>query len=103
MLTKAGPRAGNTGYAQGGIAAAIGSGDSTAQHIADTLAAGDGLCDERAVTVLCENGPRYVRELMAWGADFDRRPDGEPELGLEAAHTVRRVRHARDATGRTIG
>jgi L-aspartate oxidase len=103
ILTKAGPRAGNTGYAQGGIAAALGPGDSTAQHIADTLAAGDGLCDEGAVTVLCEDGPRYVRELMAWGADFDRRPDGEPELGLEAAHSVRRVLHARDATGRTIG
>jgi L-aspartate oxidase len=103
ILTKAGPRAGNTGHAQGGIAAAVGPDDSPAQHIADTLAAGDGLCDERAVTVLCEDGPRYVRELMTWGADFDRRPDGEPELGLEAAHSRRRVLHVRDATGRSIG
>ena len=103
ILTKAGPRAGNTGYAQGGIAAAVGPDDSPARHIADTLAAGDGLCDEHAVTVLCEDGPRYVRELMAWGADFDRRPDGEPELGLEAAHSRRRVLHVRDATGRSIG
>jgi L-aspartate oxidase len=103
MLTKAGPRAGNTSYAQGGIAAAVGPDDTPARHIADTLAAGDGLCDERAVTVLCEDGPRYVRELMAWGAGFDRRPDGQPELGLEAAHSVRRVLHVRDATGRSIG
>ena len=103
VLTKAGPRAGNTGYAQGGIAAAVGPDDSPARHLADTLAAGDGLCDERAVTVLVEDGPRYVRELMDWGAAFDRRPDGAPDLALEAAHSARRVLHARDATGREIG
>ena len=103
VLTKASPSAGNTGYAQGGIAAAVGPNDSPAKHIADTLAAGDGLCDERAVTVLCEDGPRYVRELMAWGAAFDRGPDGQPALGLEAAHSERRVLHSRDATGRGIG
>jgi L-aspartate oxidase len=103
MLTKAAPSAGNTGHAQGGIAAAVGPNDSPAKHIADTLAAGDGLCDERAFTVLCEEGPRYVRELMAWGTAFDRGPDGQPALGLEAAHSERRVLHARDATGRGIG
>jgi L-aspartate oxidase len=103
MLTKAAPQAGNTGFAQGGIAAAVGPDDTPARHIADTLAAGDGVCDERAVTVLCEDGPRYVRELIAWGAAFDRGPDGELELGLEAAHSRRRVLHARDATGRGIG
>jgi L-aspartate oxidase len=103
VLTKASPRAGNTGYAQGGIAAAIGPDDSPARHLADTMAAGDGLCDERAVAVLVEDGPRYVRELMDWGAAFDRRPDGTPELALEAAHSARRVLHARDATGREIG
>jgi L-aspartate oxidase len=103
VLTKAGPREGNTGYAQGGIAAAVGRNDSPAKHHADTMAAGDGLCDERAVSVLVEEGPRYVRELMGWGARFDRGADGEPELGLEAAHGERRVLHARDATGREIG
>jgi L-aspartate oxidase len=103
LLTKAGPRAGNTGYAQGGIAAAVGPDDSPARHLADTMAAGDGLCDERAVAVLVEDGPRYVRELMDWGAAFDRGPDGLPELALEAAHGTRRVLHARDATGREIG
>jgi len=103
ILTKAGPEAGNTGYAQGGIAAAVGAGDTPARHLADTLAAGDGLCDERAVAALVEEGPRYVRELMTWGAAFDREPDGTPALAMEGAHSVRRVLHARDATGREIG
>ncbi len=50
-----------------------------------------------------EEGPRYVRELLDWGAAFDRDADGQPALGREAAHTVRRVLHAHDATGREIG
>jgi L-aspartate oxidase len=103
ILTKAEPREGNTGYAQGGIAAAVGPGDSPALHAADTIAAGDGLCDPGAVEVLVEEGPGYVRELMAWGAAFDRAPDGTPALAIEGAHSARRVLHARDATGREIG
>ncbi len=103
ILTKGGAREGNTGYAQGGIAAAVGPDDSPSRHLADTLAAGDGLCDERAVSVLVEEGPRYVRELMDWGARFDRAPDGSPALAIEGAHSVRRVLHAHDATGREIG
>jgi L-aspartate oxidase len=103
VLTKADPLAGNTGYAQGGIAAAVGPDDSPSTHLADTLAAGDGLCDERAVAVLVEKGPHYVRELIDWGAAFDRDADGRPALAIEGAHSVRRVLHARDATGREIG
>jgi L-aspartate oxidase len=103
ILTKAEPTEGNTGYAQGGIAAAFDPSDSPELHARDTLAAGDGLCDEAAVRVLVEDGPRYVRELIAWGADFDRGPDGAPALAIEGAHSVRRVLHARDATGREIG
>jgi L-aspartate oxidase len=103
ILTKAGSSEGNTGYAQGGIAAAVGSGDSPELHAKDTLAAGDGLCDERAVRVLCEEGARDVRDLLAWGAAFDRGAKGELALAREAAHSVRRVLHARDATGREIG
>jgi L-aspartate oxidase len=103
ILTKAGAQEGNTGYAQGGIAAAVGPDDSPARHAADTLAAGDGLCDARAVETLVEDGPRYVRELIAWGARFDREPDGSPSLAIEGAHSVRRVLHAHDATGREIG
>jgi L-aspartate oxidase len=103
ILTKAETSAGNTGYAQGGIAAASAPGDSPALHAADTMAAGDGLCDERAVQVLVENGPQYVQELIEWGAHFDRGADGQPELAIEGAHSARRVLHARDATGREIG
>ena len=103
ILTKAEPEEGNTGYAQGGIAVAIGRDDSPALHLADTLAAGDGLCDERAVRVLVDEGPRYVRELIDWGVRFDKGPDGEPALAIEGAHSARRVLHARDATGREIG
>jgi L-aspartate oxidase len=103
ILTKAGPEEGNTGHAQGGIAAAVGPGDTPELHAADTIAAGDGLCDPRAVQVLVEDGPRFVRELMAWGVQFDRGPDGQPELAMEAAHSARRVLHAHDATGREIG
>jgi L-aspartate oxidase len=102
LLTKAEPREGNTGYAQGGIAAAVGPDDSPQLHAADTMAAGDGLCDERAVAVLVEEGPRYVRELMEWGAAFDRGPDGRPALAIEGAHSARRVLHAHDSTGREI-
>jgi L-aspartate oxidase len=103
ILTKAEPDEGNTGHAQGGIAAAVGPGDSPALHAADTLAAGDGLCDPRAVQALVEDGPTFVRELMDWGAQFDRGSDGQPSLAMEGAHSVRRVLHAHDATGREIG
>ncbi|MBM3777680.1 MAG: L-aspartate oxidase [Acidimicrobiia bacterium] len=103
VLTKADASESNTGYAQGGIAAAVGPDDSPALHIEDTLAAGDGLCDDEAVRVLIEDGLRYVRELVEWGAAFDRDSRGTLALTREAAHRVRRVLHAQDATGREIG
>jgi L-aspartate oxidase len=103
VLTKADPNESNTGYAQGGIAAAVGDDDSPDLHAADTIRAGDGLCDEQAVRVLVEQGPVYVRELLEWGAQFERDASGRPALGREAAHSVRRVLHAGDATGREIG
>jgi L-aspartate oxidase len=103
ILTKAEPAESNTGYAQGGIAAAVGDDDTPALHAADTVRAGDGLCDDAAVASLVEDGPGYVRELLEWGARFDRGADGRPALAREAAHSVRRVLHAGDATGREIG
>jgi L-aspartate oxidase len=103
IITKADPNESNTEYAQGGIAAAIGKDDSPELHANDTMIAGDGLCDERAVHLLCEEGPRYARELIDWGARFNRGADGEPALASEGAHSVRRVLHAADATGREIG
>lgn len=102
ILTKGAPNQGNTGEAQGGIAAALGDDDSPALHYSDTIAAGDGLCASDAVRMLVETGPAYVEELLAWGANFNRGPDGEPAPTREAAHSVRRVLHAEDATGREI-
>src|SRR3954454_12047538 len=67
ILTKAEATESNTGYAQGGIAAAMGPNDSVELHLSDTLKAGAGLCDESAVRVLVEEGPRRVQELIEWG------------------------------------
>jgi L-aspartate oxidase len=103
VLTKTEAAESNTGYAQGGIAAALGDDDSPALHAEDTMRAGDGLCDEDAVHVLVEQGPAYVRELLAWGTRFERDASGRLAFGREAAHSVRRVLHAGDATGREIG
>ena len=103
VLTKADDAAeSNTGYAQGGVAAAVGDDDSPALHASDTHAAGDGLCDDAAVQALVNDGPAYVRELADWGAQFAREADGRFALGREGAHSVRRVLHAHDATGREI-
>lgn len=103
VLTKATPSESNTDYAQGGIAAAVGPGDTPGQHAADTMAAGDGLCDPEAVDVLVADGVRYVHELIEWGARFDREAAGALALGREGAHRRRRVLHSADATGREIG
>jgi L-aspartate oxidase len=103
VLTKADPTESNTGYAQGGIAAAVGAGDTPRDHAVDTINAGDGLCVDAAVDVLVSDGVRYVNELLEWGARFDRDRTGALSLGREGAHGRRRVLHAADATGREIG
>jgi L-aspartate oxidase len=93
---------GATRWAQGGIAAAVGDDDSADLHLDDTVAAGRGLCDERAVRVLVEDGAARVGELADWGAAFDSR-DGDLVVGREAAHNRNRIVHAGgDATGREI-
>jgi L-aspartate oxidase len=90
-------------WAQGGIAVALGPGDSPGQHAADTLAASDGLADPEAVRILTNEGPDRVYELLALGAKFDRGPDGRFRLGLEAAHTRPRIIHAGgDRTGAAL-
>jgi L-aspartate oxidase len=102
LVTKAALSDSNTRYAQGGIAAALFPDDSTDAHILDTLRAGAGLCDPTAVTVLCEEGPARVRDLIRFGVDFDRDESGITR-GLEAAHSRSRVLHAGgDATGAAI-
>ena len=91
-----------TFLAQGGIAAALGPYDSPELHLADTLEAGVGLCDDEAVRILVEEGPERVRELEHLGAKFDRR-DGKLILASEGAHSVPRVVHAGgDATGSVV-
>src|SRR5260221_1816042 len=92
-----------TAYAQGGIAAALGAGDSPELHRRDTLAAGAALCDAEAVEVLVKEGPARVRELETGGAHFDLEPGGDFKLGREAAHSRRRIVHAHgDQTGAEV-
>lgn len=90
-------------WAQGGIAVALGPGDSPSQHAADTLAASDGLADPEAVRILTSEGPDRIYELLALGARFDRGPEGRLRFGLEAAHTRARIIHAGgDRTGAAL-
>ena len=103
LLTKRSLFDSATAYAQGGIAAALGAGDSPSLHRLDTLAAGAALCDAAAVQVLVEEGPARVRELQAAGAHFDLEPDGDFKLGKEAAHSRHRIVHAHgDQTGAEV-
>src|SRR5688572_10238235 len=104
VLTKAELQQATTRWAQGGVAAVLGGDeDSTDQHLADTLAAGDGLCDLEAVRVLVEEGPGRVQELIALGAEFDRDAAGGLSLAREGGHTHARVVHAGGAaTGAEI-
>ncbi|RVD57575.1 L-aspartate oxidase [Mesorhizobium sp. M2D.F.Ca.ET.185.01.1.1] len=89
--------------AQGGIAASLGSDDSPDLHLADTLAAGDGLCDEVAARRVVEAAPQAIEHLARLGVAFDQALDGTLLLGLEAAHSRRRIVHAGgDATGREL-
>ena len=94
---------GSTKWAQGGIAAALGPGDSPEQHKKDTLVAGAGLCDTRAVDVLVTEGPEAVRKLIAHGAVFDKSETGEIALTREGGHLRNRILHAGgDATGAEV-
>jgi L-aspartate oxidase len=104
VLTKAELQQATTRWAQGGVAAVLGGDpDSTDLHLADTLAAGAGLCDVDAVRVLVDEGPSRVEELIALGASFDRDPHGELELAREGGHSLPRILHAGGAaTGAEI-
>ncbi|WP_221361478.1 L-aspartate oxidase [Streptomyces beigongshangae] len=103
VVTKARLDDGSTRWAQGGIAAALGEGDTPAQHLDDTLVAGAGLCDEEAVRILVTEGPDAVRRLIGTGARFDESEEGGLELTREGGHHRRRIAHAGgDATGAEI-
>ena len=93
----------STPWAQGGIAAAMGADDAPALHAADTLAAGSGLCDPAVAKRVAEAAASCLADLAAWGMAFDRAATGELALGLEAAHSRRRIVHAGgDSTGRRV-
>ncbi len=103
VVTKDILSAGSTQWAQGGIAAALGPGDTPDQHLRDTLVAGAGVCDEEAVRVLVTEGPDAVRDLIALGAVFDHSEAGELSLTREGGHHRDRIAHAGgDATGAEI-
>ena len=110
LVTKESLTESNTAYAQGGIAVAMGGAEDVALHLADTVAAGDGLVKAAAAAVLVEQGPVRVEELLRWGTGFDRHPAGEGAAGAgelmrtrEGAHSLPRILHANgDATGREI-
>ncbi len=102
LVTKKNRAASNTNYARGGIAAVMGEKDELALHVGDTLVAGAGLCHRRVVELVVREGPERVRDLMAWGARFDRDPDARLSLGREGGHSQRRIVHSGDRTGRAI-
>lgn len=99
VVTKADVEETNTHYAQGGIAAVIGQSDSSEKHVQDTLNAGAGLCSEAVVRMVVAEAPAAIRDLVRWGARFDRRPDGSFDLAREGGHSEHRVLHYKDSTG----
>jgi L-aspartate oxidase len=103
VVTKVNIDDGSTRWAQGGIAAVLDPLDTPEEHWRDTMVAGVGLCDPAAVEVLVTEGPARVRELIRWGAEFDRNPDGSLMLTREGGHHANRIVHAGgDATGAEV-
>ena len=101
VLSKDALRGGATNRAQGGVAAVTAPGDSFDAHLADTLAAGAGICDEAAARFVVSQAPAAIEQVVAWGVRFDREGDA-PHLTREGGHSHRRVLHVADATGAAI-
>ncbi|RMF23417.1 MAG: L-aspartate oxidase, partial [Deltaproteobacteria bacterium] len=103
LVTKKSLEESNTAYAQGGVAAVWSQEDSVEAHVADTLEAGAGLCNEEIVRGVAAEGPDRIRELIELGVGFTPSGDGEDfDLALEGGHSNRRILHAADHTGREI-
>jgi L-aspartate oxidase len=102
IITKANADDSNTKYAQGGIAGVLKGPDSFEDHIRDTLIAGAGLCDEKIVRIVVTEGADRIREIIEWGARFDKNPQGEFDLAKEGGHSAHRVLHYKDATGNEL-
>lgn len=93
----------STSWAQGGIATVWNfDEDNFDLHVADTLDAGDGLCDEEVVRMVVEEGPARVKELIQWGAAFSKNAQGDYDLGKEGGHSRNRILHYKDITGAEI-
>lgn len=103
LVTKTEKGESNTKYAQGGIATVVNTDiDSFEQHIQDTLTAGDGLCDPSVVRMVVEEAPKRLKELIAWGTEFDKTSQGDFSLGREGGHSQNRILHHKDITGHEI-
>ena len=102
LITKKERAESNTNYAQGGIAAVLGTEDDPSLHAADTQKAGDGLCHPRVVDTVVREGPELVEELRSLGVGFSRDATGALELGNEGGHSRRRIVHAADRTGAKV-
>jgi L-aspartate oxidase len=105
IVTKKGATDTNTNFAQGGIASVFDSVDSYDLHITDTLDAGDGICNKEAVEMVVREGPDRIRELVDLGVQFNASKNGNEhvlDLGREGGHSVNRIVHAQDMTGREV-
>ena len=101
ILTKADASEGSTKYAQGGIAAVMYDPDTYEKHIADTLVAGDGICDEEVVRMTITESTERVKELIQWGVEFDKN-GSHYDLHREGGHSEFRILHHKDNTGAEI-
>lgn len=99
MITKGTTQESSTILAQGGVAASISPADSPEKHMQDTLTAGAGLCDKKAVEVLVHDGVECIDELIQWGLEFTKNSEGKLDLGKEGGHSINRILHSRDHTG----
>jgi L-aspartate oxidase len=103
IITKTRADETNTKYAQGGIAGVMDfENDSFEKHIEDTLIAGDGLCNRKVVEIVVKEGVDRIRELIEWGASFDKASDGDFKLGKEGGHSEFRILHHKDVTGKEM-
>ena len=100
VVTKDVAYEGSTHYAQGGISAVIDPNDTAEEHARDTQIAGDFLCDQAAVDVVCAEGKDAVDKLVAFGCEFTRRACGSLHLAREGGHSKHRIVHAADMTGK---
>jgi L-aspartate oxidase len=103
ILTKTQSDETNTKYAQGGVAGVTDfTNDSFEKHIEDTLIAGDGLCNRHIVEIVVKEGVERIKEIIDWGAQFDKEPDGDFKLGKEGGHSEFRILHHKDVTGKEM-